>query len=495
MSTNLYADRGELTVHLEVRGEMLHRTVHTRWETTALPPEPLAAVGSAYAARGRTGLDALAHVLTDGTRETLEEGLSDPLARRAGGALFEVLFGSSKERWTAALRPLFPEGPVVPTRHPVRVRIWTDAPVLLGLPWGLTALETSYLRDHGWTFEVTDRREPSGDRRLRLPTAVLLILPGLRSGTKDEHRADLHRAALEEVFESYYSNSTAHPKQFVVAQTREEVVAALRDVRPQLVYFYGHGEARESPGLVIPPERPTYAGAHVWSAHDIEHAIRESKAPIELIYLNGCMTAQGGLQSVALRLLQVVPAVVAHATTAWSNEAGQTATRWLRRILGEEADPVVAAYVRDVDQPVRGVGWLPVVAMTRYRTFGVERRRPLDWRPRRGSDLDRHRQRTMVDSELRTLVNHPTRRGWVFLSFGPPGNHQGDVAGQLHRFAADQDVQLDLLLGEPIDVSPTLQRNVGVADERLLDTMAGNLNVLLQQEWETPLARTLLAGC
>ena len=105
------------------------------------------------------GVAAIRRVLWAGDRETITSHLHGPKVVAAGEALFEVLFGVKATEGLAFVRTLFREDTDVPTRHPVRVRIMTEAEELLSLPWGIMAWRRHFLRDSGWTFEVTDERD------------------------------------------------------------------------------------------------------------------------------------------------------------------------------------------------------------------------------------------------------------------------------------------------------------------------------------------------
>ena len=70
-----------------------------------------------------------------------------------GAALFDTLF-DSQTQCDKVLQVLFASDLARPIRHPVRIRIQTDMPILANSPWAAMTWEGNMLRDHGWTFEL-----------------------------------------------------------------------------------------------------------------------------------------------------------------------------------------------------------------------------------------------------------------------------------------------------------------------------------------------------
>jgi len=176
--------RRMLTVELGLEGGVVARTLHAEHLHEPSRGPRLDEAGAAYVAGDRRGIAALRHVLDAGDKAALGPALEGLPLVRAGEALFELLFGVTRDGEPSFLRRLFGEDTATPTRHPVRLRIVTAAEALLGLPWGISAWRGSFLRDYGWTFEVSDLPAPAEMLRLKAPASMLLILPdrGLGGG-------------------------------------------------------------------------------------------------------------------------------------------------------------------------------------------------------------------------------------------------------------------------------------------------------------------------
>ena len=74
----------------------------------------------------------------------------------------------------------------------LRIRVWTDDPVLLGLPWRLTTWKGLRLVDMnpGWTFEVTATEPKDRTVEFHSLSSVLVVAPrvaGLASLDTDLH--------------------------------------------------------------------------------------------------------------------------------------------------------------------------------------------------------------------------------------------------------------------------------------------------------------------
>jgi hypothetical protein len=488
VSTLDSAGRRMLTVELGLQGGEIERKLHAdHLHEPSLGPR-LDEVGATYVVGQQRGIAALRGMLDAGDPEA--PGLGGPDLARAGEALFELLFGVTRDGEPAFLHRLFGEETATPTRHPVRLRIVTRSEELLGLPWGISAWRGSLLRDYGWTFEVSDLLAPTEMLRLKAPTSILLILPQLGRAEGDLRSND-HHEDLAEAVDTYFRGQSRSPDRFAVAVTRAEVIQKLTEVKPSLVYYYGHGVARPDPGLVVPSRRDDPASAQdSWSARDVALAIRRSGAPVLVAYLNGCMTGAGGWSGVGRQLLEAVPVVLAHPTKTWAFSAARAAVRWFRLVLGEQVDPVGAAYHREAHDPTTGVGWLPLQAHTRHLGFRVDLDQADFRRPVTGMDLDRRLQRDLANTQVRELSVRRERRVQGFVALGTPHNHAADVARQLHQLVEDLDPRLDLHLSDPVDVARSLVHGAARKPGFLPD-MAERLGAALERDGEMTLRDAL----
>ena len=199
-----------------------------------------------------------------------------------------ALFDSGAERQPA------------PSRHPVRLRVWTETPALLGLPWRLTTWSGRWLVDDGWTFEVTTEVVPQFRAILPLPCRILVVAPGHRGmvdiGTDD------HLKNLFEVLGAPYQGLWHR------ARSRRDLAAALPAMCPDVLYYYGHG-AIIGGQLCLACGGPDEPRDPLLVAH--LRQLMQQHAP-KLVYINGCMSGASGWHSAGHQLGPTVPMVVSN---------------------------------------------------------------------------------------------------------------------------------------------------------------------------------------
>jgi hypothetical protein len=188
----LHDDR--LTIRLERRGpDLIHHYHLQSGEVFSPPPLPWHELEAETVELGRR-LDEMGH-------RALSRFLDDK-ATAMGTLVFRLLLGD-QERWEPVLRSVFgrplPAPRPTPTFGAVRMRIASEDPLLLGLPWRLASWQGQILAENGWTFSTTGEVEPTADLLTVTPPAILAVLPRATGNGDTPLQAD-HAKAIECAF-------------------------------------------------------------------------------------------------------------------------------------------------------------------------------------------------------------------------------------------------------------------------------------------------------
>ncbi len=422
-------ERIELTVRLSRDGPTLHRA-YSHPPYGRRPELDSSATWDSFAGeiefQGLAGPEALARLLDRGRSEELREHLTRGRLVEVGELLFELLFGTAR-RWELLLRGLFnaPSGPCPnPPRHPVRVRVVAEDPLLAGLPWRVTAWRGRWLLDSGWNFEAVANVEPRGHVEVREPARVLVIAPGAGEPLDTEAHLEDLRETLLKISHHYGDDSF-----LALVETREALTAAMRGMRPDVVYYYGHGAVDGDQACLMlgqdgsAPDRLAMA--------DFRRLLAEG--PPSVVYLNACKAGAAGWLSAGHQLVPEVPCVVAHRTTAWTGEAGPTARRWLDDFLGRGLDPVVALHRLPAGGSTRGFAWATSTVWTGYQSWQTHRRIASLPRHRPGLRLDRDQQRALALKHVTDLISSRARRVEAIVVYGEAGSLVESFGDQLRH--------------------------------------------------------------
>ncbi|MDS4030521.1 MAG: hypothetical protein RKO66_10660, partial [Candidatus Contendobacter sp.] len=153
------------------------------------------------------------------------------------GALFALLFGAETE-WEPVFRRLFqqpaPQPRPNPILHPVRLRICTEEPLLLALPWSLITWNHYRLSERGWTFTTTGVLDPTEDCKTSTPCPALIVAPA------SETLAPHHSQAIGETLRQICP-AGRHADYVRQVGTRRELENVLCGMRPHLVYVCASG--------------------------------------------------------------------------------------------------------------------------------------------------------------------------------------------------------------------------------------------------------------
>ena len=431
-------ERIELTVRLRRDGGALHRA-YSHPPYGHRPELDSSAPWDSFAGeiefQGLAGPEAVARLLDRGDAGELATHLTRARLVAVGELLFGLLFGA-EEQWEPVLRGVFkaPSGPRPnPPRYPVRLRVLADDPLLAGLPWRITAWRGRWLLDSGWTFEAVANEEPRGHVEVRAPARVLAIAPGAGKPLETEAHLEDLRETLLKVSPHYEDEGF-----FARVETREALAAALRGMRPRVVYYYGHGAVDGGQACLLLGRAGTEPVPLAMA--DFRRLLAE--APPAVVVLNACKAGAAGWLSAGHQLTPEVPCVVAHRTTAWAGEAGRTARRWFDDFLGRGLDPVVALHRLPAGGSTRGFSWATSVVWTCYESWQTHREIGALLRREPGLRLDRQTQRGMALNHVYELIASEARRVEAMVVYGAEGALVEQFGNQLRDYLESRQVCL-----------------------------------------------------
>jgi hypothetical protein len=327
------------------------------------------------------------------------------------GALFELLFGTETE-WDPVFRHLFqqpaPQPRPNPIRAPVRLRICTEEPLLLALPWSLTLWNHYRLSERGWTFTTTGMLDPTEDCVTSTPCPALIVAPA--SGTPDPH----HPQAISEALRQLWPTGR-HADYVRQVGTRRELENALCGMRPHLVYVYACGTwTGNQPGLLL---------ADGWlGLSELAGWFEQYPPRPAVVFLNVTGLADTGLTPGQV-LGGSIPLVIWRRAPEWEADAASPVTRWFYRWLQKGEDPVTALHA--VNSQVN------LAAHSRYRTWQTTVH-PTAWRERLARlVLDRDEQKALVNKHLQELSDN--QRVMALVAYAAPGNLLDNLSEQLQH--------------------------------------------------------------
>ncbi|MDS4030276.1 MAG: toll/interleukin-1 receptor domain-containing protein, partial [Candidatus Contendobacter sp.] len=243
----------------------------------------------------------------------------DVLAARGDpqGALFELLFGAETE-WEPVFRHLFqqpaPQPRPNPILHPVRLRICTEEPLLLALPWSLITWNHYRLSERGWTFTTTGVLDPTEDCKTSTPCPALIVAPA--SGTPDPYHPQAIGEALRQI-----CPTGRHADYVRQVGTRAELERALCGMRPHLVDVCASGSRQEKqPGLLLDDGWLSLSELAGWFKQYPPHPA--------VVFLNVTGLTDSGLTPGQV-FGNSVPLVIWRRTSEWEADAASTVTKWL----------------------------------------------------------------------------------------------------------------------------------------------------------------------
>jgi len=330
-----------------------------------------------------------------------------------GEKLFALLFGEGDDDCSGQIlqQLLHRKAEPTPISDPVRIRLQTQDPCLLNLPWRQTCWQGILLLEHGWSFEHVRHLTEDAMITLRLPEPLLYIT--------DEAEQNHHALGFEEIIDRHWVN---HPDLLQRGDDEKQIHAVLASRYPACVYYCGQAERIKGQLHLQLADQSTIALSTLAQAWQ--------KQPPKVVFLNLVNTTllsnhasdQQALDGVALTIVQ--PTV-----NATLQDAKSAAIRWFGALYQStgEVDP---------NQFLAGA-LASASAFSAYHNWTILSTPAVRQKHQAKLLLDRTNQRARVRKVLDELLREPDRRVCCVLGCGDESNHMNDFAGQMFKHLHD----------------------------------------------------------
>ncbi|MGB8507365.1 MAG: hypothetical protein WCD76_03090 [Pyrinomonadaceae bacterium] len=250
----------------------------------------------------------------------------------------------------------------------VDLRIVSDDEHLCGFPWVLLHNSKRFVAATGWSVSLSAPHSEWATVELPPSPRLLFVMPEPdgRLGTQaPAHLGDLEKL-LSDTNGLHRCNKSLH-----VVRTWEEFKEKVNGIKPDIIYFYGHGQNEGGTSQLVFAKREGNQPLPV-SASEFTNLLRNlgADAP-SLVYINCCSGEAGGLLGVGMQLRQIVPAVITNCSKVYADTAQAQATDILESVLVKGLPPheAVAAMRRKYGgEPgaLSEVGWIMPVIHCEY---------------------------------------------------------------------------------------------------------------------------------
>ncbi len=349
------------------------------------------------------------------------------VAEANGRALYQTLFGPpERDHTNTVLQWIFNLTSDIapsPSRHPVRVRIQTEDPLLASLPWQLTSHDDKPLVEEGWTFELISAEADSTtvsfrSATLRAPCPVLMIAPDLPGGP------DIDETLCRRAFEECLDRVWKFRDKLWFARTRQQLKDVFAQTRPRIIYYLGAAD-NNAGGLIL------HLGNSAESTEPCSLSDLASlwqRTPPELVFLNLITDKPEAVGTSAACLTPSVPLVVTQtARTVELSEAHGCALAWFNDLLssGPRPDPIAALNRKALPSAIAWTAYSDWKTQTANEPLREQLVRLL---------LDRKLQRSQVLKVVNELVRDSERRVCCVFAYGCEGNMIDRFTDQLLEF-------------------------------------------------------------
>lgn len=382
--------------------------------------------------------------------------------KRFGDRVFCLLFGDNPEQCSRrVLGEVFGERkhPPNPNRHPLRIRLHPNDPLLANLPWSCLRWENHSLKDMFWTLELAAPTNdgmnwPTSEVPFGTPCQVLLIAP------HQEHFDSVrHVRAIKEKFEELWPG-TELPRE---ARDRFGVESAIRARRPQIVYFYGQARViSDTMNLLLENSGPALDPGSF-------QGLWPSGAEPKILFLN--LVEDDLLHPTwAARAFsdyfQLV--VVQHSPADRVQQARDSVLRWFDELFTNDdphVDPVGMLHCHSLET---------ATAWTRYHKLQIrtsDRIRHSALRPLARMLLNRDEQRDKALRATSDLTGDGNLRVICLLSYGGPGNMAEIFGQQIYTFLEQRHTGTSTLLKSLSLYLPPGDLDRGAVDRQLREPL------------------------
>ncbi|MCP4213719.1 MAG: hypothetical protein GY765_03635, partial [bacterium] len=207
-----------------------------------------------------------------------------------------------------------------------------------------------------------------------------------------------------------------------------DYVRLVDEFKPQLVYYYGHGESDGKITRLVFAEGKNRKRADKPVA-DFALCLRNMKKPPLLVYVNCCLGDAGGFFGAGMQLGDFIPAVTTNRAIAYVSTAQAQAIALWKAILLKAIPPhraVATLYARMTDQnlSVADIRWITPVFHCHYSQWKATPPTPPDRltdAPHWHLKIDRVSQFSYVVAQTRLMLREKKPKSLVFVWYGEEG--------------------------------------------------------------------------
>lgn len=335
----------------------------------------------------------------------------------------QVVLGSHLYRQTFGRLPNHWPVPAIEADVRFRVVVNDDAEDIVRLPWALLARDGTFLCANGWSVGLCHRPDAK-DYELPPSPRILAVVP--EPAGEEGTGAEEHLEQLEELLGSA-DPLLVRGEHFHVARTWEQFRDLSREIRPSVLYYYGHGEGDPASSHLL-FEGPNKELKPVPLA-DVAHHLRHIGGAPLLAYINCCHGNAGGVLGAGWQLGTFIPAVLTNRTTAFQNVAQQQALEFfnatlLRGIAPHDAAAGLYSRLGDMGLSFRDVRWMTPVFHGSYNAWHANPPQPVDQsqvEPHWESRIDRDEQFSYLAFKTRKMMERRRPRWRAYIWYGQPG--------------------------------------------------------------------------
>jgi hypothetical protein len=363
-----------------------------------------------------------------GDDRTAMEGLIGTATAYWGGVLFDLLFGP-EHRWETIFRTAFHlehGARPTPIRAPLRVRVCSEDPLFLNLPWRLTAWEGRLLVNSDWLFVNAAVCDPNDDCTTTAPCGVLLVLPHARP--QGLIPAQDHAEAVKEVLNQVWPGGDTQ-NTLRQARTRRQLEHALMGQRPHLVYVHGYSiSSMGRAGLLLDGDK----GDDFLAFDALAELFRNMPRLPAAVYFNTAGPVQFSYSPLR-NVDPAIPLIIWRRLAHWEHDSNATALSWLKHWLQKGTDPVEALFTIISDNVATSIEAATLTVQANYRTWKTDRFVQSLAKRLTHLRLDRETQKGLVAKWLGELGGSDSFRVMALVPYAAPGNLLKSLSEQLQH--------------------------------------------------------------
>ncbi|MCP4687125.1 MAG: hypothetical protein GY859_03685, partial [Desulfobacterales bacterium] len=300
----------------------------------------------------------------------------------------------------------------------------TDDEHIARLPWVLLADKGVLLSTEGWTVSLSWTAEPV-DKELPPAPRILIVAP--QPVGEEKTKAEAHLEELERML-SQKEPLLSRGNRLLAVYTWEEFKERIAGFKPDVVYYYGHGEGDANNARLLFASGENHRHLKKPAA-DFALALKELDDPPILVYVNCCSGDAAGFLGAGRQFGRFAPAVVTNRTVAMIPAAQKQAMAFWEDVLLKGVAPHAAVSnvyrgLTDLGLSTADIRWMTPVLHAGYGIWRANPPRPPerllhdpDW----DLKLDRVAQFYTVAGMTSQMIQEGKPRSLAFVWYGKEG--------------------------------------------------------------------------